>query len=60
MKHYIRDYYKQIYANEMDILEKWEILRKVQSPKTEPGGNRKYEQINYKYWNWICHLKTPN
>ena len=26
-----------------------QILRKVQSPKTEPGRNRKYEQTNHKY-----------
>ena len=26
-----------------------QILRKVQSLKTEPGGNRKYEQTNNKY-----------
>ena len=38
----IRDYYKQLYANKMDNLEKnGQILRKVQSPKTEPGRNRK-------------------
>ena len=24
-----------------------QILRKVQSPKTEPGKNRKYEKTNY-------------
>ena len=45
----IRDYYKQLYANKMDNLEKnGQILRKVQSPKTEPGRNRKYEQTNHK------------
>ena len=26
-----------------------QILRKIQSPKTEPGRNRKYEQANHKY-----------
>ena len=26
-----------------------QILRKVQSPKTEPERNRRYEQTNYKY-----------
>ena len=25
----------------------WKILRKVPSPKTEPGRNRKYEQAGY-------------
>ena len=29
-----------------------QILRKVQSPNTEPGRNRKYEQTNHKHWNW--------
>ena len=29
-----------------------QILRKVQSSKTEPGRNRNYEQPNYKHWNW--------
>ena len=41
-------------------IENVEILRKVQSPKTEPERNRKHEQMNYKYWNRICDLKTPN
>ena len=45
----IRDYYKQLYANKMDYLEKnGQILRKVQSSKTEQGRNRKYEQTNCK------------
>ena len=26
-----------------------QIFRKVQSPKTEQGRNRKYEETNYKY-----------
>jgi len=26
-----------------------QILRKVQSPKTEPERNRKYEQTSYKH-----------
>ena len=29
-------------------IENVQILRKVQSPKTEPERNRKYEQTNYK------------
>ena len=33
------------------------MLRKVQSPKTESGRNRNYEQPNYKHWNWSCDKK---
>ena len=41
----MRDYCKQLYVNIMDSLKEIEqILRKVQSLKTEPGKNRKYEQ----------------
>ena len=33
-----------------DRLEEMDkFLGKVQSPKTEPGRYKKYEQINYKY-----------
>ena len=45
--------YKTIMNNYMPI--KWkpgrnrQILRKVQSSKTEPGRNRNYEQPNYKH-----------
>ena len=40
-----RDYHEQPYANKMDNLEEMDkFLEKVQS-KTEPGKNRKYEQI---------------
>ena len=47
----IRDYSKQLYAIKMGNLEKnGQILRKVQSPITEPGRNRKHEQTSYKYW----------
>ena len=38
----------------MDYLEEIEIVRKVQSSKTEPGRNRNYEQPNYKHWNENC------
>ena len=38
---------------------KWQILRKVQSTKTEPGRNRNYEQPNNKHWNWSCDQKSP-
>ena len=41
-------------------IENVQILRKVQSPKTESERNIKCEQTNYKYWNWIRDLKTPN
>ena len=43
----IRDYYEHLYGNKMDI--NGQILRKVQSSKTEPGRNRNYEQPNYKH-----------
>ena len=34
----------------MDNLEETDtILRKAQSPKTEPGKNRKYEQTDHKH-----------
>ena len=43
----IRDYYEQLYTNKMDSLEEMDkFLRNAKSPKTEPGRNRKYEQIN--------------
>ena len=42
----------------MDNLEEIDILRKEQSCKTEPEGNRKYEQANHKYWNGNCDLKN--
>ena len=37
----IRDYYKQLYANEMDNLEEMDKFLEVQSSKTKPGRNRK-------------------
>ena len=40
----IRDYYKQLYANKMDNLEEMDtFLERYNLPKTELGGNRKYE-----------------
>ena len=39
---------EQLYANKNGQPRRNEqILRKVQSPKTEQGRNRKYEQANY-------------
>ena len=41
-----RDYY-ELYGNKMDYLGKnGQVLRKVQSSKTEPGKNRNYEQLS--------------
>ena len=45
----IRDYYEKLYGNKIDNLEEIDILRKIQSSKTEPGRNRNYEQPNYKH-----------
>ena len=43
----IRDYYKQLYANKTDDLEEiYRIPRNMQSPKTEPRINGKFEQTN--------------
>ena len=40
----IRDHYKQLYANKMDNLEEMDtFLERYNLPKTELGGNRKYE-----------------
>ena len=42
-------------------METWkkQILRKVQSSKTEPGRIRNYEQPSYKHWNKSCDQKSP-
>ena len=46
----IKDFYEQFYANKMDKLEETDIfLERLQSLKTEPGRNRKYEQTNYEH-----------
>ena len=45
----IRDYYRKLYKNKMNALEKnGKILRKVQLSKSETGKNRNYEQMNHK------------
>ena len=46
----LRDYQEQLYAKKNGQPGRnGQILRKVQSPQTEPGRNRKYEQINPKH-----------
>ena len=46
----IREYNEQLYGNKIDNLGKnGQILRKVQSSKTELRRNRNYEQSNYKH-----------
>ena len=50
----MREYYKQLYANKMENLEKKDKIsivycRKAQPCKTEPGRNRKHEQTNHKH-----------
>ena len=41
MQRIIRDYYQQLYANEMDNLEEMDKFWEVQLSKTEPGRNKK-------------------
>ena len=57
-----RDYYlcKQPHADEMDNLEEMDKFIERTISQAEPGRNRKHEQNDYQYWNWICVLKTPN
>ena len=43
-----KDYYEQLYGIKMETWKK-QILRKVQSSKTEPGRIRNYEQPSYKH-----------
>ena len=42
----IRDYYEKYTPIKWTTQKKWKILRNIQSPKTEPGTNRKFEQTN--------------
>ena len=41
-------------------LRNGQILRKVQPSKTEPGRNRKYEQINHKHGNGKYDKNSSN
>ena len=46
----LREYYKQLYANQMDNLEETDkFLERYNPSKTEQRRNRKYEQTNHKY-----------
>ena len=47
----LKDYYEQLYANKMDNLEETDnfLERYRQSPYTEGGRNRKYEQTHHKH-----------
>ena len=47
-KELLTDYYEQLYVDKKDNLEEMQILRKVQTSKTEARRNRNYEQPNYK------------
>ena len=54
-------YYKQLYnLQNGETRINAQILRKVQTSKTESGRNTRYGQTNHKYWNWNCDLKTSN
>ena len=44
----MRDYYKQLYANNGQPGRNGQILRNAQPTETEPGRNRKYEQNYHK------------
>ena len=50
----IRDYYMQLYANEMENLENGQIPRKWTISKTKPRRNRKDERTNHKNCNRNC------
>ena len=47
MQRIIRECYAWLYGNKIDNGRNGQILRKVQSSKTEPGRNRNYEQHNH-------------
>ena len=55
----IRDYYEKLYGNKLgQVGRSGQILRKVQPSTTEPGRNRKYEQINHKHRNRNTEIET--
>ena len=45
----VRDNYKNYMAIKWITWKNGQVLRKVQSSKTEPGRNRNYEQPKYKH-----------
>ena len=46
----VRDFYKQLYANEMDNLEEMEkFLEKFNFPRLNHGKNRNFEQTNHRH-----------
>ena len=44
----IRDYYEQLHASKMDNLDEMTDSY-IRFPQTEPGRNRKCEQMNHKH-----------
>ena len=57
----ITDYCEQFYANQMDNLEEMNtFLETYQSPLTESGRNKKYEQTEYQQWKWISNFKKTS
>ena len=49
--------YEQLYTNKMDGLEGMDKFSEKYNLPTEPGRNRKYEQINNKHEIWNCNKK---
>ena len=50
----ISHYYKQLYANKMDKLKEMDKFLERQSPKTDTGKSRNYEQNNHKHRSRNC------
>ena len=49
IQRFIRDYYKQLYANKMDNHEEMDkLLDRFNFSKTKPGRIRKYKQTYHK------------